>query len=74
VLGVGPEVVEGPKRSINAPFIEVCGFSRAQSHILHIVCVEAYVGLRTMHALPLVTLRILIFDPNYIVFCLFWLN
>jgi hypothetical protein len=66
VLGVGLEVVEGPTRSINAPFIEVHNFSRRQSRILCTVHVEAYVRLRIMHTvrvLPLVNLHTLIFDP-----------
>jgi hypothetical protein len=48
VLGVGLEVVEGPTRSINVSFIEVCGFSRRQSCILHTVRVEACVSLHIM--------------------------
>jgi hypothetical protein len=70
MLGVGPEVVEGPTRSINASFIEVCEFSPTESLILCIVHVEAYAGLCTLFTLPLVILRTLMFDPNYIVFCL----
>jgi hypothetical protein len=66
MLGVRLEVVEGPTRSINVSFIEVCGFSRRQSCILCIVHAEGCVGLRmlrTVCALPLVNLRTLIFDP-----------
>lgn len=78
MLGVGLEVVEGPTRSINVSFIEVCGFSRRHSHILHTMHVEAYVSLHIMHtvcALPLVNLCTLIFDPSIYIFCLldgFW--
>jgi hypothetical protein len=64
VLGVGPEVVEGPTRSINVSFIEVCGFSRTQSRILCIVHTEGCVGPRmlcAMRVLLLVNLRTLIF-------------
>jgi hypothetical protein len=67
VLGVGIEVVEGKKRSINASFIEVHFFSHRQSRILHIVHIEACVSLCimcTVRVLPLVNLRTLIFDPS----------
>jgi hypothetical protein len=46
MFGVGLEVVEGMTRSINASFIEVCGFSRRQLCILHKVHTEGCVGLR----------------------------
>jgi hypothetical protein len=67
MLGVGLEVVEGPTRSINVSFIEVHDFSRRQSCILRIVHAEGCVSLRimrTVHVLPLVNLRTLIFDPS----------
>jgi hypothetical protein len=66
MLGVGPEVVEGPKRYINSLFIEVCGFSHTQSCTWCIVQIEGCVGLHTlctMRVPPLVNLRISIFDP-----------
>jgi hypothetical protein len=65
MLGVGPELVEGPRRSINSLFIEVRGFSHMHSCTWCIVHIEGCVGLHTlctMHVLPLVNLRISIFD------------
>jgi hypothetical protein len=67
VLGGRLEVVEGLTRSINALFIEVHNFSRIQLRILRTVRAEACVSLRimhTVHALPLVNLCTLIFDPS----------
>jgi hypothetical protein len=66
VLGVGPKVVEGPTRSINASFIEVHGFFRTQLRTWCIVRAEGFVGphtLCTVCAFPLVNLRMSIFDP-----------
>jgi hypothetical protein len=57
-------VVERPKRFINALFMEVHGFSRKHSRILHIVCAEAYFILRIVHMLPLLNLCTFIFEPS----------
>jgi hypothetical protein len=67
MLGVELEVVERLTRFINVSFIKVCDFSRRQSCILRIVHPEGCVSLRimcTMHALPLVNLRTLIFETS----------
>jgi hypothetical protein len=58
MLAVGLEVVEGPKISINASFIEVCGFLHRQSHIWCIVCDEGYVGTRMLHTVHMPPLGI----------------
>ena len=66
MLVIGPEVVEGPTRSINVSFIEVRGFSRTQSCILRIVHIESCVVshiLRIVRMLPLVNLCTMIFYP-----------
>jgi hypothetical protein len=58
-------VVGGPTRTINAPFIEVYGFSHTYSHIWHIVHFEGFVGPCTVRALPLVNLHMSIFSQLY---------
>jgi hypothetical protein len=71
MLGVGLEVVEGMKRSINVSLIEVHDFSHRQSCILRIVRIEVCVSLCIVHnvcMLPLVTLRTFVFDPIIYIF------
>ena len=67
-------MVEGATRSINVSFIEVHGFSRRQSCILCIVCIEGCVGpciLCTVCTLPSVKMHTLIFEPSvYFLFLL----